>query len=60
MNTDQIKLIIYTSNETIKKEEEEKQKLIEREIKEQTGNICICNVSDIWCVRCYGEFDFFD
>ena len=59
MNTDQIKLTISDSNETIKKEEE-KQKLIEREIKEQTGVICICNVSDIWCVRCYGEFDFFD
>ena len=42
------------------KKEEEKQKLIEMEIKEQNGNICICNVSDIWCVHCYGEFDFFD
>lgn len=59
MNTEQIKLIIPTPNETMKKEEE-KQKLIEMEIKEQNGNICICNVSDIWCVHCYGEFDFFD
>ena len=37
-----------------------KQQLIEKEIREQTGSICICNVSYIWCSHCYGEFDLFD
>ena len=37
-----------------------KQQLIEKEIREQTGSICICNDSDIWCSHCYGEFDLFD
>ena len=36
------------------------QKLIQKEIREQTGSICICKVSDIWCSYCYGDFDIFD
>ena len=36
------------------------EELIQKEIRQQTGSICICNVSDIWCSYCYGEFDLFD
>ena len=54
-----------TLNTNQKKELENKaqrknQKLIQKEISEQTGSVCICNVSDIWCSHCYGEFDLFD
>ncbi len=38
----------------------QKKELIEKEIRQQIGSICICNHSDIWCVYCYGEFDLFD
>ena len=43
-----------------KQETNKKQELIQKEIREQTGSVCICNVSDIWCSYCYGEFDIFD
>ena len=54
----------YISNPIVNKNKEleinKKQQLIEKEIHEQTGSVCICNVSDIWCSFCYGEFDLFD
>lgn len=57
MNVNVPNPIIYND----KKEETNKnQELIEKEIREQTGSVCICNVSDIWCSYCYGEFDIFD
>ena len=45
--------IVYnnTKQETNKNQEtNKKQELIEKEIREQTGSVCICNVSDIWCL----------
>ena len=36
------------------------EELIQKEIRQQSGSICICNHSDIWCSYCYGEFDLFD
>ena len=54
----------YISNPIViddkKEETNKKQELIQKEIREQTGSVCICNVSDIWCSYCYGEFDIFD
>ena len=51
-------LVIDDKNKEL--EINKKQQLIEKEIREQTGAVCICNVSDIWCTFCYGDFDLFD